>query len=227
MTTAVRKPNLQIWPIERLKPYEKNAKLHPEEELALLEKSIRATGWDQPIVVEADGTIIKGHGRRLVALRMGLKEVPVDVRDDLTKAQADAARINDNNAFGMRYDTVVLQEEIRRLMAEAPEITLDDLVLSDKDRELLTQQLDEANADAILGDAGEEAERQKAEDRERIEKADAEMVPVAKAFGFSKVRKADERTLTAFMAEAEAATGKEGYEAFIEGLRLAAQRGLT
>jgi ParB-like chromosome segregation protein Spo0J len=220
-------PNIRLMPLEWLQPYAKNAKLHPPEEIKRLAATIKRFGWDQPIVAEADGTIIKGHGRRLAAIELGLDTVPVWIRSDLSRAEADAARIADNAAFGMRYDTALMQEELRRLMAEAPEISLDDLALTDKDRTLLTEQLDRADADAILDEMDSEIERQKKEDAERVENADAEMVPLAKAFGFGKIRKSDERVLMSFMAEAEAATGKEGYEAFIGGLKLAAERGFA
>lgn len=219
MTTTTFKVELK--PVAWLKPYEKNAKLHPEEQIKRLAATIKKHGWDQPIVTEADGTIIKGHGRRLAAIHLGLTEVPVVVRHDLTKQEADAARISDNVATSVQYDTKLMKDELERLMAEMPEIDLDSLALTDKERKFLTVALDEPALDAIMFDTTGELAAQKEAERERVAGIDDSMVPIAKALGFGKLKKADERVLTAFMAEAEAATGQTGYEAFMGGLRLA------
>lgn len=212
-------PKIEMKPVAWLQPYEKNAKLHPDDEIAKLATTIKRFGWDQPIVTEVDGTIIKGHGRRLAALKLGLTEVPVLVRYDLSRAEADAARIADNLAFGMRYDTKLMQDELRRLMDEAPDIDLDDMALSQKDKDLLTKALDEADQTAIMEDTLAEIEKQKTEDQKRIEAADAEQVPLAKVFGFKTISKSDERVVMGFLAQAELATGKTGQEAMIAAMR--------
>ncbi len=212
------------------KPYPRNAKKHPPEQIKRLAATIRTHGWDQPIVVWTDGTIIKGHGRRLAAYELGLTDsdlVPMVVRSDLTEAEADAARIADNASAGLQYDTEMMREEIRRLIAEDADLDLDGLALTEKERSLLTEDLGVPELDAIMADTESEIEKQKEEDAERVARADEAMVPLGKAMGFSKLRKADERVLMAFMAEAEAASGKQGYDAFIEGMRLAAERGLA
>lgn len=46
-----------------IKPYEKNAKEHPKDQVELIARSIQRFGWRQPIVVNQDGTIVVGHGR--------------------------------------------------------------------------------------------------------------------------------------------------------------------
>jgi ParB-like chromosome segregation protein Spo0J len=213
MTTSNTRP-IEIRPIGWLKPYGKNTKNHPDEQIKRLARTIKRFGWDQPIVVEADGTIIKGHGRRLAALEIGLTEVPVLIRDDLTKDEADAARIADNAAFGMSYDTALMQEELSRLMAAEPDFDLDDLALTDKEKTLLSEKLDEAIGDALMIDTESEIERQKEQDQEGVAQVEGTEVALSKAIGFSKVSKAEERLLMNIMAEAEDATGKTGREAF-------------
>jgi ParB-like chromosome segregation protein Spo0J len=72
-----------MWPIDRPKPYERN----PRRNDAAVEKvaaSIREFGWDSAIVVDGDGVIIAGHTRLKAAKKLGLAEVPVIVRADLT-----------------------------------------------------------------------------------------------------------------------------------------------
>lgn len=89
------KPELVWRDPNSLIPYVKNAKKHSDEQINEIAGLITAFGFDQPIVVDAQGVIIKGHGRREAALRLGLKEVPVIV-STLDEYQAMASRMADN-----------------------------------------------------------------------------------------------------------------------------------
>lgn len=48
-----------------LLPYYRNSKRHDRRQIVLLAKALKTSGFDQPIVVDKDMVIIKGHGRRL------------------------------------------------------------------------------------------------------------------------------------------------------------------
>ena len=96
-------------------PYVGNAKTHPSEQVDKIASSIAEFGFDQPIVVDGDGVIIKGHGRREAALRIGLSQVPVIVRTDLTPTQVKAARLADNKTAESPWDTDVLRLELETL----------------------------------------------------------------------------------------------------------------
>lgn len=114
-TPAARKAD--TWAIERVKPYEKNARKHPTKQVEHLAKLIREHGFDQPIVVDKHGVIIKGHGRLLAAQHLKLQAVPVIVRDDLTPAQVSAARIADNKVAEMSaWDMPLLIEDVKGAM---------------------------------------------------------------------------------------------------------------
>jgi DNA modification methylase len=65
--------------------------------------------------VDESGVIIKGHGRRLAALDLGLTEVPVIVRSDLSEAQKKACRIHDNKSAESDYDIDALKVEFEAL----------------------------------------------------------------------------------------------------------------
>ena len=107
-----------VWrDVGTITPYVHNAKKHPESQVAGLAGIIAETGWDQPIVVDQDGVIIKGHGRRLAALRLGLDKVPVVVRTDLTPAQVKAARIADNKWAESEWDLDALKIDLGELSA--------------------------------------------------------------------------------------------------------------
>lgn len=80
-----------------LTPYELNAKAHSPDQIADLAQSITDNGWTQPIVIEPNGTIIAGHGRRLAAEQLGLSHVPCAIYSgDAT--QARAYRLFDNRS---------------------------------------------------------------------------------------------------------------------------------
>jgi len=49
--------------IEEIKPYENNAKEHPDSQLKTLAYSLKNYGWQSPIIVDKNNVIIAGHGR--------------------------------------------------------------------------------------------------------------------------------------------------------------------
>jgi len=101
--------------LDELIPYTNNPKEHPEEQVNKIASSIKNYGWDQPIVVDDGGEIIKGHGRLQAAEKLGLDEVPVIWREDLTDAEAKAARIADNKTAKSPWDDDVLAAELEVL----------------------------------------------------------------------------------------------------------------
>lgn len=116
--------------IDKLIPYERNAKLHPEEQIAALAKMFLEFGFDQNIVVDSDYVIIKGHGRRLAAIRAGMKDVPCTVRTDLTAAQIRASRIADNKIAETNWDDEKLNSELKIIEQEDAEL-LDKIGIED------------------------------------------------------------------------------------------------
>jgi ParB-like chromosome segregation protein Spo0J len=60
---------------------------HDDDQVAQIAASIVEFGWTNPILVDAEGGIVAGHGRLLAARKLGLESVPVLVLDHLTPAQ--------------------------------------------------------------------------------------------------------------------------------------------
>ncbi len=105
-----------VWrDIESITPYVNNSKEHKTAQVDKIAGSIAEFGFDQAIVVDGDGVIIKGHGRREAALRLGIKQVPVTVRTDLTPTQVRAARIADNRVAESEWITDILKLELQEL----------------------------------------------------------------------------------------------------------------
>lgn len=87
----------EIVDLVKLIPNPKNPNHHPEKQIDLGARVIKAHGWRWPIVVsKRSGFITKGHGRLLFAERMGVKEAPVDYQDYATEADEWQDVIADN-----------------------------------------------------------------------------------------------------------------------------------
>lgn len=95
-------------------PYEKNAKIHSQKQIEDIAGQIAEVGFDQPIVVDKYWVIIKGHARRLAAMFLGLKEVPVIV-STISEYQAIAARIADNKVAEAPWDPQLLKFDMGTL----------------------------------------------------------------------------------------------------------------
>jgi len=109
---------LERWPIERLVPYERNARTHSPEQVAQIAASIQEFGFTNPILVASDDGILAGHGRLAAAKDLGLKEVPVVVLDHLTPTQRRAYVLADNKlALNAGWDVDMLASEIEELQA--------------------------------------------------------------------------------------------------------------
>lgn len=103
----------ETWPIGRIQPYPNNARTHPKAQIDLLAKLLKQQGVDQPIVVDEDGVILKGHGRRLAAIAAGFEVFPVVVRWGLTDAEKTAMRLQDNQvALLSGWDHQLIHHEL-------------------------------------------------------------------------------------------------------------------
>ena len=83
--------------VASLVPNPKNPNTHPDNQIQLLGRIIRETGWRAPITVSTrSGFIVKGHGRQLSALLEELKQVPVDYQHYDSEEQELADLVADN-----------------------------------------------------------------------------------------------------------------------------------
>lgn len=106
---------IQMLPINSVKPYEYNVKQHSTTQVRKIATSIMSYGWDQPIVVDSEFVIIKGHGRLEAAKVIGLDEVPVVVNTKISFEEAQAARIADNKVAESSWDVGQLWDELTDL----------------------------------------------------------------------------------------------------------------
>lgn len=110
---------IHFMPPTALKPYYQNVKQHDKRNVGNIAKLLKKYDFDQPIVVDAEHVIIKGHGRYMAALYLNKKLVPVIVRDDLTPAQVQASRIADNRIFELgQINDDMVRAELHDFVAE-------------------------------------------------------------------------------------------------------------
>jgi ParB-like chromosome segregation protein Spo0J len=87
---------IELWPIDRLRPYERNPRTHSDAQVDQIAASMVEFGWTNPVLVDEQGGILAGHGRLLAARKLGLAEVPVIRFEHLSEAQKRAYLIADN-----------------------------------------------------------------------------------------------------------------------------------
>ena len=111
--------------VDSIKPYAKNAKKHPDDQVKLIANSIKQFGFQQPIVVDKDNVIVIGHGRLLAAKRLKLAEVPVVRIENLSENQVKALRIADNSVGESDWNLDLLAEEIADIDLDMSDFGID------------------------------------------------------------------------------------------------------
>lgn len=134
-----------------LVPYTRNARTHPEWQIAQIAASIAEFGFTNPILVGADRVIIAGHGRLLAAERLGLDKVPVIALEHLDERQRRALVIADNKiAENAGWDEELLRQELAGLRADG--FDLDIVGFSETELEEILGGLEDPGEPPALGD---------------------------------------------------------------------------
>ena len=100
--------------INDITPYEKNAKIHTEEQIEQIKKSIREFGMNDPIAVWGEkNTIVEGHGRLEALKQLGYTEVDCIRLDHLTDEERKAYTLAHNKInMNTGFDIDLLDEEL-------------------------------------------------------------------------------------------------------------------
>ena len=107
---------IEYVPLESIAPYAGNAKLHPQEQIEQIKKSIELMGFDDPIAIWKNGEIIEGHGRYEAAKQLGMDTVPIIRLDDLTDDQRRAyALIHNKLTMNSGFDMETLEIELAEI----------------------------------------------------------------------------------------------------------------
>lgn len=114
--------------IEKIKPYENNAKLHPPEQIEQIKKSICQFGNNDPIAIDENGVIIEGHGRYIALKELRYKQIEViklgHLRDEQKRAYA---LIHNKITMDTGFNLEILETELNEIV----DIDMDDFNFSD------------------------------------------------------------------------------------------------
>ena len=109
------KLQVEYVPISTIKPYKRNAKLHPQEQIEQIKNSMQEFGNIDPIGVWHN-EIVEGHGRYEALKQMGVKEIPIIRLDDLTDEQRKAyALVHNKLTMNSDFDVALLDTELAEI----------------------------------------------------------------------------------------------------------------
>jgi len=132
-TTPAVPKGAKTWPITRLKPDPRNARTHDPGQVTKIAASIATFGFNAPILVAGDGTVIAGHARLEAARTLKLERVPVVVLEHLSERDRRAYLLADNRLAELAgWDRKLLGEELAGLARDG----LDPATLGWSDQDL-------------------------------------------------------------------------------------------
>lgn len=106
-----------VWPIDKVIQYARNPRKN-DDGVAMMAAAIKEYGFKVPLIVRTSGDLVDGHLRLKAAKKLGLKEVPVILADDLTEAQVKAFRLSVNRMAELaEWDEELLSLEFEDLKA--------------------------------------------------------------------------------------------------------------
>lgn len=122
---SIERHTVPSHPLAALKPHPRNSRVHPPAQLDQIERSMLEWGWTMPILADEDGTILAGHGRKMVASRLGLDEAPVIFATGWSDDQKRAYIIADNKLpENAEWDPAMLKLELEELNSGAFDLSL-------------------------------------------------------------------------------------------------------
>jgi DNA modification methylase len=102
--------------VAALKPDSRNPRSHSKRQIRQIAQSIKAFGFNVPLLIDGDGTVIAGHGRLLATQQLGWTEVPVIRLEHLNEAQKRAFMIADNRLTeNSEWHETLLAEQLQEL----------------------------------------------------------------------------------------------------------------
>lgn len=122
-------------------PYDRNSRTHSDQQIKQIEASITEFGFTNPILIDADGVIIAGHGRLVAAKNLGIRMAPCIRLGYLTEEQKRAYVIADNKlAENAGWNIDLLRLEVADLSAAG--YSLDLLGFDSKDIDQMLKHVD-------------------------------------------------------------------------------------
>jgi len=124
---TVRQENLTIVhiPTSDIKPAVRNARTHTEKQVTQIAHSIKEFGFNSPIIIDGNNTVVAGHGRLAAAKILGIEQVPTISIGHLSKTQLRAYAVADNRIAELAgWDEEILKLEFQEILDLNPEFDL-------------------------------------------------------------------------------------------------------
>jgi DNA modification methylase len=106
-----------VWrKVADLKLQSRNSRKHTPKQIRQIGGSIKAFGFNVPVLIDRNSNVIAGHGRILACLLLGITDVPTICLEHLTESQIHAFMIADNRlAETSAWDDRLLAEQLKEL----------------------------------------------------------------------------------------------------------------
>ena len=112
----IRGKSWKMVPVNAIKPYERNAKIHSEQQIEVIRRSLRELGFVRPLLIDLEGNLLVGHGVLMAAKAEGMALVPCVVVEGLSEQERRAYVHIDNKLAEMStWDQTVLDLDLREL----------------------------------------------------------------------------------------------------------------
>lgn len=130
--------------IKQITPYKNNAKIHTEEQIEQIKKSIEEFGMNDPIAVWGeDNIIVEGHGRLEALKQLGYTEVDCIRLDHLTDEERKAYTLAHNKlTMNTDFDFDILNEELEDITDIDMSDFGFDLDFEDEEKEVVEDEFD-------------------------------------------------------------------------------------
>lgn len=130
--------------IKQITPYKNNAKIHTEEQIEQIKKSIEEFGMNDPIAVWGeDNIIVEGHGRLEALKQLGYNEVDCIRLDHLTNEERKAYTLAHNKlTMNTDFDFDILNEELEDITDIDMSDFGFDLDFEDEEKEVVEDEFD-------------------------------------------------------------------------------------
>jgi ParB-like chromosome segregation protein Spo0J len=116
---------IQLRPIASLTPHRRNTRTHSRKQIKQIARSIETFGFTNPVLIDAAGGLLAGHGRVEAAKLVGMTDVPTIELAALNEEQRRTDAIADNRLGELAgWDADLLRLELGELSVAFPELDL-------------------------------------------------------------------------------------------------------
>ena len=142
---------------------DKNARMHPDKQIAELKRSLKKYGQTRNLVIDENGVILAGNGLYIAMTEMGWTEALCLVKGGLTENEKKKLMLSDNRIFDLGVNDMSVFDSI---IAELG----DDLDVPGYDDELLQTLIASSNdVDELMSDYGTVTEERREEIKQNAE----------------------------------------------------------